>query len=116
MPRPPSELSSGMNGDPVCPAPCTTSYSAVRMPRAESRNACAAHWRDGGEPYPPPAMLASSRARDVSNSGKNVAYDVPEVATPSGGGGGKQTPAGGGGPPRQQENSRGSHERNGIHR
>src|SRR5207244_13420428 len=82
MPRPPSELSSGMNGDPVCPAPCTASYRAVRMVRAESRNACAAHCRDGGQPYPRPAMLASSRAREVSNSVKKVLYDVPEFKTP----------------------------------
>src|SRR2546425_2726855 len=39
--RPPSELSSGMNGDPVCATPCTASYSAPRTTRAESRNASA---------------------------------------------------------------------------
>src|SRR2546425_6098690 len=84
--RPPSELSSGMNGDPVCATPCTASYSAPRTTRAESRNAWAPHWRDGGQPEPPPALLAPRRAREVANWVKKLPYNALQVAPPWGSG------------------------------
>src|SRR3989442_1400032 len=78
--RPPSELSSGMNGDPVCPTPCTASYSAARTTRAESRNAWAAHWRDGGRrPRGAPVRPGPAHEGDVG-----AAEGVPRGRQPQG--------------------------------
>ena len=70
IPRPPSEVSSGMNAEPVW---YTVRYSASRTACQAAESSRAAHGPLGGQPYIPPAMFRSRPARVESNWTKKSA-------------------------------------------
>src|SRR5881628_2149173 len=83
MARPAVDVSSGRNGEPVCPAPYTAPWSASRTPRQRAELSRAAQG-DGGSAHP--AACWSSRSRAESNCAKNAESfpRTPSVFTTSG--------------------------------
>src|SRR5205823_14641120 len=83
IPLPPSEVSIGMKGEPVCPTPYTVRCSASNTARQAVKLSRAAHGPPGEQPYIPAAMLRLRPASVESNWLKKSVYRPSAPDTPA---------------------------------